>query len=228
MIDSAPRRLRADAARNAERIVEAARDAFRELGVDVAMEEIARRAGVGVATLYRRFPNKEGLAHAVLEQCFADDVEPAIQLALADQDAWRGMVTLLEAALTMAARNRHIFAAAGDSDAMATGLAARYFAALGTLVRRAQDAGQVRADLQPDDLPRLVFMLIPTLRFVEQPTEGWRRYLALLLDALRPAAATALPPAPPPIGRLAPDRPPDPPDRPPDPPDHQYDRVSNP
>ncbi|WP_424528791.1 TetR/AcrR family transcriptional regulator [Sphaerisporangium viridialbum] len=186
--------LRADAARNAERLVRAARRAFAESGIDVPLDEVARQAGVGVATLYRRFPSKEELIQAVLESCYAERVEPAISRALSDEDPWRGMVTVLEAALGLAAEEFGILQAARDPAALTSGLESRFFAALATLVERAQEAGLVRADLHRDDLPRLVFMLVSTLRVAERPATGWWRYLALLLDSLRPGAAHPLPP----------------------------------
>jgi AcrR family transcriptional regulator len=188
------RRPRADAVRNAERIVRAGRAAFHELGADTPLEEVARQAGVGVATLYRHFSGKEQLLRAIVLQQFTEEVEPAIAQALADPDGWHGVVTLLEAAIGMAAREHTTFIAAKDT-ALLPELAGRYFGPLQTLVRRAQDAGQMRADLEPDDLPRLLTMLVATLRVAQNPELGWRRYLALLLDALRPAAATPLPPA---------------------------------
>ncbi|MFC4588672.1 TetR/AcrR family transcriptional regulator [Sphaerisporangium corydalis] len=189
-----PRPLRADAARNAERLVRAARDAFAESGIDVPLEEVARRAGVGVATLYRRFPGKEELLQAVLETCYAEGVEPAIVRALADEDPWRALVTVLEAALTMAGEEFGILQAAKGPATLTAGLKSRFFTALSTVVERAQRAGLVRADLHRDDLPRLVFMLVSTLRLAERPADGWQRYLALVLDSLRPASATPLPP----------------------------------
>lgn len=188
------RPLRADAARNAERLVRAARESFAASGIDVPLEEVARRAGVGVATLYRRFPGKEELLQAVIESCYAERIEPAINLALADDDPWRGMVTVLEAALAMAAEEYGILVAARDPATLTAGLESRFFSALATIMERAQQAGLLRADLHRDDLPRLVFMLFSTLRMAERPSDGWKRYLALLLDALRPSTARPLPP----------------------------------
>ena len=73
----APRRLRADAARNSERLVRAAREVFAEQGPEARLDEVARRAGVGVATLYRRFPDKAVLVRAVLDQAFHERVAPS-------------------------------------------------------------------------------------------------------------------------------------------------------
>ena len=79
----ADRPLRADAARNVERILRAARDVYGELGPDAPIEAIARRAGVGERTLYRRFPTKADLVRAALDQSIAEDLTPAIEDARA-------------------------------------------------------------------------------------------------------------------------------------------------
>lgn len=191
-----PRPPRADAARNAGRILESARLAFAELGPQVRLEEIAKRAGVGVATLYRHYPNKEDLISAIFSWQYEEKVEPVVREALTDPDPWHAMVTLLEAGLQLAEREANIFAAAKETGSLLAGLATEFFATVATVVKRAQDAGLVRADLQPHDLPRLVVMLVGTIRLTPEPSGGWRRYLALMLDALRPDAATELPPAP--------------------------------
>jgi AcrR family transcriptional regulator len=190
---AATRPLRADAARNAERIMRAARAAFAESGTDVALEEVARRAGVGVATLYRRFPSKDDLIRAIVEWRYAEQIEPVMALAIADADPWQGLVATLDAALTVAAEERATIKAARDPGMLIDAIMARFFPDLTTIVRRGQDAGLIRADLTPDDLPPLVFMLFATLRRTESGGEGWRRYLMLVLDALRPAAAGPLP-----------------------------------
>ena len=95
------RPLRRDAQANRERIVAAARAAFAADGIEVPVEEIARRAGVGMGTLYRHFPTKEDLVDAVLEDAFAEFVALAEQ-ALAEEDAWAGFSGFLEQALRAA------------------------------------------------------------------------------------------------------------------------------
>ncbi|HEX5407943.1 MAG TPA: helix-turn-helix domain-containing protein [Pseudonocardiaceae bacterium] len=189
----AARPLRADAARNAERIIRAARDAFAQSGTDVSLEEIARRAGVGVATLYRRFPSKDDLIRSIVEWRYAEQVEPVMAAALADVDPWHGMVATLDAALTVAAEERGIIKASRDPGQLVGGILNRFFPELATIVRRGQAAGQIRADLTPADLPPLVYMLVSTLRLTAPGCADWRRYLALLLDALRPSSASPLP-----------------------------------
>src|SRR5256885_5001614 len=86
--------LRSDAERNGLRISGGAQRCFAEQGLEVGVEEIARRAGVGMGTLYRRFPTKQSLVNAIFAQRL-DDLQPAIDRALAGQDAWQGLVDLL-------------------------------------------------------------------------------------------------------------------------------------
>ena len=198
------RRLRADAARNAERILRAAGDAFAELGSEVSLEEIARRAEVGVATLYRRFPNKETLVRALLETKFDEQVQPAIERALSADDPWQGLVSVLEATIALASRSKTILKAARELSPVTGELVTRLLNGLAEIMRRAQEKGLVRADLTPDDLPRVVVMLTATTRMSDRPdAEDWRRYLALLLDGCRPDAAHPLPPATPLTGGFA-------------------------
>ncbi|SDM64797.1 TetR/AcrR family transcriptional regulator [Allokutzneria albata] len=187
------RPLRADALRNAERLVLAAREAFAEDGPEVSLEEIARRAGVGVATLYRRFPSKDDLVRGVLLWRYEERVAPVLETALVEEDPWRGVVSSLEAALGMACEEQCTFLAAKNMSNLAAGIQERYFADFTKIVARGQAAGVVRDDLTPEDLPPITYMLLGALRFVRTSEWDWRRYLGLLLDGLRPEGATPLP-----------------------------------
>ncbi|MEV4315345.1 helix-turn-helix domain-containing protein [Actinocrispum sp. NPDC049592] len=183
------RPLRTDAARNAELLVHAAWRAFTETGAtDIPMEEIARRAGVGVATLYRRFPSKDDLLLAVLEWRYAEGVEPVIEQALVDDDPWRAMAECLHAALQIAASAHRVIKSAREPEILIQGLKNRYFNDFTRIVQRAQAAGVVRDDLSADDIRLMLFMLISTVRI----DASWHRGLGLLLDGLRPSAATPL------------------------------------
>ncbi|ATZ22515.1 TetR/AcrR family transcriptional regulator [Streptomyces lavendulae] len=193
-----PRPLRADAARNVEKIVRAARDVYAEQGPEAPLDEIARRAGVGIATLFRRFPDKAALLRAVLDQQFTQDVLPVIDRALVDEDARRGLTTVIEAALTSAADEHHVLTAARNAGVFTAETSARFFDALDPLVVRGQRDGVIRADLVPDDVQRVMGMLVSVLWTMDPAEGGWRRYVALVLDGLSPAAASPLPnPAPP-------------------------------
>ena len=104
----ADRPLRADAARNAERILRAAREVYGELGPDAPIEAIARRAGVGERTLYRRFPTKGDLVRAALDQSIAEDLSRRIEQARRAEDPLRGLAQLIEAAISLGAREHNI------------------------------------------------------------------------------------------------------------------------
>ena len=106
------RPLRADAARNVERILRAARDVYGELGPDAPMEAVARLAGVGERTLYRRFPAKADLVRAALDQSIAEDLTPAIDKARRADDPLRGLTQLIEAAISLGARENNLLTAA--------------------------------------------------------------------------------------------------------------------
>ena len=102
------RPLRADAARNAERILRAARDVYGELGPEAPIEAVARRAGVGERTLYRRFPTKGELVRAALDQCIAEDLTPTIEAVRDAADPLEGLAQLIDAAISLGARERNL------------------------------------------------------------------------------------------------------------------------
>jgi AcrR family transcriptional regulator len=185
--------LRADAARNYLRIVEAAHSAFSRGGLDVPMEEIAAEAGVGVATVYRRFPTKGQLVKAMLNQRFTEAIAPALERALREADPRKALRLVPETGLGLASQEQITFAVAAYAGVMTMDLARRFFEPVSMLVRRGQEAGVFRADLVPEDTPRLMLMLVGTPPSIEPRSDGWRRYLELLLDGLAPAAAADLP-----------------------------------
>jgi AcrR family transcriptional regulator len=197
MLTDGTRRLRADAARNSARIARAAREVFAETGPDATLDDIARRADVGIATLYRRFPNKEELLRAALEQGIGEQLSPAIEQALSDDDPKRGLVTLMEATLSMVARERNTFAAAHNSGALTAEVTAPFLDSVTLLTHRGQQAGLIRADLVPDDIHVIMGMLASLLACMDSEGDGWRRYVALMLDALSPVGASPLPAADP-------------------------------
>jgi AcrR family transcriptional regulator len=199
------RPLRADAARNVERILRAARDVYAELGPDAPVEAVARSAGVGERTLYRRFPTKADLIRAALDQSIAEDLTPAIQEACRAQDPLHGLAQLLEAAISLGAREHHLLNAAHRAGSLTPDISSSLDVALNDLVRRGQQTGRVRADLVTDDLPRLIAMLYSVLSTMDSASDGWRRYVALILDAISTGERQPLPPAPAFRYALAPD-----------------------
>ncbi len=192
------RPLRADAQRNQDRIIEAAHAAFAEQGLHVSMEEIARRADVGPATLYRRFPSKQQLLRAIFDVRIAE-LEPAIATAVAAADPWEGLLAGMRAVLDIQARNMafvEVLAEAGALGELKSELRERVFRPLCELFARAQAAGALRADLDPIELPVLMRMVATTISHDDACASSlsWHRYLALLADALRTPQPAALPP----------------------------------
>ena len=186
------RPLRADAARNAERILRAAREVYAELGPDAPMDAIANRAGVGERTLYRRFPTKGELARAVIDQSIAETLTPVIERATRNRNALRGLTDLVEAAIALGAREHNALAAALKAGTL-TDVSVQLDSALEDLTRRAQQVGQVRADLVPEDLRRIVAMLYSVLATMDPASDGWQRYVALMIDAISTSNPSRLP-----------------------------------
>jgi AcrR family transcriptional regulator len=190
------RPLRADAARNAERILRAARDVYGELGPEAPIEAVARRAGVGERTLYRRFPTKGELVRAALDHCIAEDLTPTIEAVRGATDPLEGLAQLIDAAISLGAREHHLLTAARRAGSLTPDISTSLYDALNELARRGQQAGVVRADLAPADLPRMVAMLHSVLWTMDSDDDGWRRYVALMLDAISVGRRRSLPPAP--------------------------------
>ena len=195
MVIDNQRHPRADAVRNSDRILRAARAVFAETGPNASIEDVATYAGVSDRTLYRHFATKAELARAALDQCIAEQLEPAIEAALGNDDPREGFVSLIETAMTLTASEHNTLAAARTAGSPTADLSTDFFDALARLLGRAQDAGLIRPDLVTDDLDRIMAMLFSTLWKVDADSDGWRRYLTLITDGLSPAAATPLPPA---------------------------------
>jgi AcrR family transcriptional regulator len=192
--------LRRDAQRNRDRILAATRAAFQERGLDVGVDEIARRAGVGMGTLYRHFPTKDALVDAIVDARFAELTEAA-ERALEAPDAWDGFEAFLVAAVELQAADR------GFKDALATrgrdeprvkAARRKMHAVLDKLVERGRTEGALRADLAAEDVTVLLWA---TARIVERTADVAPgqplRFLAMHLDGLRPRAATSPLPAEP-------------------------------
>ncbi len=191
------RPLRADAARNVERILRAARDVYAEFGPDAPVEAVARRAGVGERTLYRRFPAKADLVRAALDQSIAEDLTPVIDKARRAEDPLRGLTQLIEAAISLGAREHSLLTAARRAGSLTSDISVSLNEALGELAREGQRVGSIRADLVTDDLPRLIAMLFGVLATMDADCDGWRRYVALVVDAVSVNERQPLPPAAP-------------------------------
>jgi len=198
MTSTAPK-LRADALRNRRRVLDAAAEVFAERGLDAGVDEIARRAGVGHATVFRRFPTKEALVAELLR----DRMQAVLDrtASLLDEEPAEGFRRFLEEAVSMQRSDRALFEAIGGRVPHGEELVAVQRAMLervGELLSRAQEAGAIRSDLTAEDVPFLTaavsFAGGPCARFTP---DVWRRYLAIVLDGLRPDGASPLPVAAP-------------------------------
>ena len=194
-----PENLRSDARRNREKILAAASELFARDGAGLCMDDLARRAGVGQATVFRRFPSKEDLLLAMFEDRLADVAASVEQAARAD-DAWEGIVAAMTAIAERQARDRGLMEAVGAEVFGSPRLRAareRVIAPMTELLARAQAAGQVRDDLEAID----VFFLITAAGHASpchfHIPDLWRRYLGVVLDGMRPGGSSPLsPPAP--------------------------------
>jgi AcrR family transcriptional regulator len=182
MATRSDRGLRSDASRNYGRILDAAARAFEQHGATVSLDEIAARAGVGVATLYRRFRTREELIAAVAEHVFAADVETAV--VEGGLDAWTDLVATLNATVAAFAAHPVLVALARESAVFDLSAKHDYIAAIEGVLTRARDAGVIRPELTVRDMSAIVAMALTMVR--SRGRDGARRYLALLVDGMRP------------------------------------------
>ncbi|TQM15297.1 TetR/AcrR family transcriptional regulator [Pseudonocardia kunmingensis] len=187
--------LRKDAQRNRERLVEAARAVFAERGLDVALDEVARRAGVSIGTLYNRFPQRADLVAAV----FADRAETVVRLAehaLSMEDAWSGFVHFVEQVCRMQAADRgyNDLSARSIPQAAPTAGHLRGHELMTRIVDRARDSGDLRPDFELSDMAFVTWSITRTIEATgDVRPDAWRRHLGFVLDGLRASAAHPLP-----------------------------------
>ena len=194
MVPQDPARLRADAARNVERIVDAAHVVFSASGRVASMDDVAAAARVGVATVYRRFPTKQDLLRTVLERRWDELINSALARAAQESEPREALRLAFEGAVLFMMSDPVMVAAASDLGLMTTDLARRFCEPVAEILRRGQRDGTFRADLVQDDIPRLVLMLFGTLPSFAPGSDGWRRYLDLMLDALTAETTELAPP----------------------------------
>jgi AcrR family transcriptional regulator len=202
------RPLRRDAERNRQRILAAAAEVFTERGLDATLDEIARAAGVGIGTVYRRFPDKESLVAALFRERI-DSLVTVAEEACAAPDPWQAIVSYLEyAAAAMAGdlglRQLMMFGTY-DRDQVCY-VRDRMRPVITRLVERAQASGDLRLDFEAPDVKMIAFMLGSLAEYAAAVTpDVWRRYLAMLIDGLRPSrdAASPLPVPAPTVQQLA-------------------------
>ncbi|UUU23632.1 TetR/AcrR family transcriptional regulator [Streptomyces sp. DSM 40750] len=197
---STPPPRRRDAQRNWELLVAAAHEVFTEQGLDAPLDVIARRAGVGNATLYRHFPSRAVLIDAVFHDQLTDTMAVGERVRNAP-DAWTGLNEYLGAVFGTLAADL------GTNDLMTTHVPGvgvledvheHNRRTLDHLLGRGRDEGTVRPDITTEDVLFALAALgraVPALTAATAP-DAWRRPLALLLDSLRPPRPTAAPPQP--------------------------------
>ena len=186
------RPMRADAVRNRAKIVEAAKAAFGECGLETQMEDVARRAEVGVGTLYRHFPTKDALVRALVYDKMQRLSEEALAALEEEPDPWKafervfwraGKQQITDRALreVVSSQPQEVFREAAQE----TQLEAR----MGALVERARDAGALRDGVRTEDVP----MVMCGLAAVMQSERSWERYLRFMLDGFRARGGDTLP-----------------------------------
>jgi AcrR family transcriptional regulator len=179
-------RLRADAERNRSALLSAARDVFGEHGLDASLDEIARRAGVGNATLYRRFPSRRDLISEVFASKMSEYVEVANQ-ALLEPDPWAAFVGYVTHICRMQAHDRGlsellVTTSLDDEDRLAELRAAAQRGAT-DVITRAQRAGRLRPDFTRQDI-RLIMMANAGVAARSTDPDAWPRHLTLLLEGI--------------------------------------------
>jgi AcrR family transcriptional regulator len=185
--------MRADAVRNRARIVEAARQAFSERGLETQMEDVAKRACVGVGTVYRHFPTKDALVQALIVDKMERVAEEARRALEEESDPWEAFSRVLWLGAEHQLRDRALAQVVATQPQSTWRNAAEKETELGArmaeLLTRAQKAGAVRADVRPDDIP----MVMCGLGAVVQNERSWERYMRLVLDGFRADATEPLP-----------------------------------
>jgi AcrR family transcriptional regulator len=189
-----PRALRADALRNRERVVVAAAAVFGERGIDASVPEVAERAGVGKATVYRSFPTKEHLIAAVVIERL-EDFERGALAARDDPDPWAALVELLAEGARRNCADRAITAAISADLVLPGVTAARasLWTAIERLMDRAKAQGRMHPSAQPADL-RVLWAGVARMLVadgIEDPAV-WRHYAELVANALRADGVAAI------------------------------------
>ncbi|MEV6170915.1 helix-turn-helix domain-containing protein [Streptomyces sp. NPDC051954] len=171
---------RKDAARNYDALLAAAREAFAEHGAEASLEDIARRAGVGIGTLYRNFPTRRHL----FESVYATEVNELCRAAeeVADQEPWGALTSWLRRFVDYTVTKRAIREALNDESDIFLACRESMFAAGGPLFARAQEAGEARKDLDFDDLLRMISGISAT-NFLDEAQRD--RVLTVALDGVR-------------------------------------------
>jgi AcrR family transcriptional regulator len=191
--------LRIDAERNRLRIVEAARRVFAEQGLDAPMNEVARRAGVGIATLYRRFPTREDLITSVFAAKMSVYAQ-AIEDALSDPDPWHGFCAYVERVCAMQAEDHGFTEVLTLTFPTAEAFEAKRhesYVGFTELIARAKDAGRLRQDFSAEDLVLLLMANAGVIAATgDAAPDAWRRVVAYMTQSFAADHTEPLPAAP--------------------------------
>lgn len=191
--------LRSDAERNRERIIAAARTVFARDGLSASMASVAREAGVGIATMFRRFPTKEELVDAVFSDRMGAYAE-AVTVALEDPDPWNGFVGYIEAACAMQAADNGFADVLTMTFPTAKILEQRRneaYQAMLLLIDRAKATGRLREDFDPSDLVLIHMANAGVVNATGGAApDAWRRVVALFIQSLEAPARGPLPASP--------------------------------
>jgi AcrR family transcriptional regulator len=189
-VDERP--LRADARRNREKVLGSARAVFSEHGREAQMDDVARRAGVGVGTVYRHFPTKEALIEALMVDSF-QTIAAQARVALEIEDPWEAFASVLWRGAEIMAADRalsEVFASLPGAMEQARPTIEGLQESMDEIMRRAKAAGRLREDAMLDDIPMLMCGIGSATKKEHRCSAPWRRHLMIVLDGLRAPAAT--------------------------------------
>jgi AcrR family transcriptional regulator len=186
------RPLRADARRNRERVIAAAREVFAEQGREAQMDDVARHAAVGVGTVYRHFPTKEALLEALAVDAF-ERLIARIRECLSIADPWEAFTSALWAGAEILSADRALAEVMVEIPGpVPLGLESQLelTQTMTRLLERAQAAGVLRADLVLDDIPMVMCGMGAATRKTHMCPDAWRRHMTIILDGLRASSAS--------------------------------------
>jgi AcrR family transcriptional regulator len=193
MTELADKPLRADARRNREKVLAAARAVFADQGVDAQMDDVARRADVGVGTVYRHFPTKDALLNALTDELFEVIAAHAREM-LALDDPWDAFLKTMWFGGEKTAGDRAFAEILGVSQSKVPRSCPGkedLTVTVGELMRRCIDAGKMRPDAMIDDIPMVMCGVGSAVGMPHRRPDAWRRHLGIVLDGLRAEAATS-------------------------------------
>lgn len=180
--------MRKDAARNRQRVIDAARDLFATRGLDATLNDVAHHGGIGVGTVYRRFPTKEELFEAIFEDAI-DEVAALADTGLKFDDSWQGFAWFIEHMCQLTATDRglrEILYGKGGCGNRVDAARTRLVPKIAKLVERTQKDGHLRSGISDTDMPILGLLAGTVSEFAGHvETDLWRRYVAIFLDGLR-------------------------------------------